>query len=1063
MTMIRFKIYANALCFIFCFFINQNVMADVQVGFLKYSLSGNNATITGYDPETIPEELVIPESIEYNGLKFMVTAIGKSAFKKCAKIKSLTTTHKVTDIGASAFQECTDLEMVTAFGNIGDYAFRSCEALKEIKVVCNYIYPYAFSGCTNLEKVTLDEVIDIYGYAFYGCSKMKWIVFGKKLKRIGTYSFGNCTSLNYLVFPSTRSYICPDCYKSSEGDYGAARRYNYWFNDWGDMECDYGESHSSDHRYLTEVKCPFTGCNFIQSVIFLGWAIETGLSNVNIYSNVKSFLTWNDTEFQYTGKVPSLSFTNNLPAGFVATAYDMSNIEINAGKHSVYIPVSFTNADMSFDVDIPFTYTISPVTAKAKVKDASRLYGDSDPAFETVYSGFVNGEDANVVTSQGTYSTEATVKSDVGTYSIHQFGATAQNYVFEYEDGTLTINKAPLTVKAIDKSMTYGSPLPTLNLAYDGLKNNETQPKWETEPVLECKATSSSKVGTYPITIKEAVAVNYDLTCQSGNLTVEKANLTIRPDNKNREYGDANPQLTMIYTGLKNDETEPEWEKAPTLETNATNQSPVGTYPISVKDAVAVNYNINAVDGTLTINKAQLEVSPRDVTRKYGEQNPAFELMYVGLKNQESTPEWTEEPVISTNANQKSSVGDYTIQVTSGEARNYMLVKHNGTLSITKAPLSVALKSYTRKYGEANPNFELSYQGLVNDETAPAWITMPDITTEATSKSDVGEYAITATGGEMRNYETTGISAGKLTVTPVSLLIKAKDASRPYFEEGPDFSYTCTGFVNYDNESVLVTKPQITTSAVKTSNAGVYPIEISGAEAKNYVISYEKGQLTINKRQVTVSTKDYTRTYGEENPEFELFYKGFVNLENEDVCIMKPQVTTEATTTSDTGIYPIVIGNGVAENYDFSYVNGQLTIEKAYQTLAWDQTLEEVVQYSQVELTAVASSGLDVTYSIEGDEIGVITRIGGKQFLDCYGEGQAVVIAIQEGNQNYWQTTKIYKPIKIIPTAVRGLEQDMSNNVRAIFDAAGRKLNKLQRGMNVLLMKDGCQQKVLVK
>ena len=40
---------------------------------------------------------------------------------------------------------------------------------------------------------------------------------------------------------------------------------------------------------------------------------------------------------------------------------------------------------------------------------------------------------------------------------------------------------------------------------------------------------------------------------------------------------------------------------------------------------------------------------------------------------------------------------------------------------------------------------------------------------------------------------------------------------------------------------------------------------------------------------------------------------------------------------------------------------------------------------------------------------------------------------------------------------------DASTDVRAIYDAAGRKLTTLQRGMNVLLMKDGSQRKVLVK
>ena len=81
------------------------------------------------------------------------------------------------------------------------------------------------------------------------------------------------------------------------------------------------------------------------------------------------------------------------------------------------------------------------------------------------------------------------------------------------------------------------------------------------------------------------------------------------------------------------------------------------------------------------------------------------------MKNNESVPEWTIEPVITTSAIKTSSVGEYAIQVTTAEARNYTLEKKTGILTITKAPLTVGVNSYNRKYGEANPTFELYYIG----------------------------------------------------------------------------------------------------------------------------------------------------------------------------------------------------------------------------------------------------------------------------------------------------------------------------------------------------------------
>ena len=56
----------------------------------------------------------------------------------------------------------------------------------------------------------------------------------------------------------------------------------------------------------------------------------------------------------------------------------------------------------------------------------------------------------------------------------------------------------------------------------------------------------------------------------------------------------------------------------------------------------------------------------------------------------------------------------------------------------------------------------------------------------------------------------------------------------------------------------------------------------------------------------------------------------------------------------------------------------------------------------------------------------------------------------------------MYKPIKIVPTAVQDLE-NQANHVESIYDASGRKLSKLQRGVNVVVMNDGTKKKVVVK
>ena len=876
----------------------------------------------------------------------------------------------------------------------------------------------AFQNKSTLKTIKIsNSVLSIGSSAFENCKYLEKVYLSNTLLRIDSYAFYGCTKINYIVIPNTINFLSTNA---------------------------------------------FQGCSATLRIICLREGFSTGKPSQTIYPS--SFFTFNGNTYDYNGKRPDITYSfNGIGNGFQPTNVDMGDLSVTAGNHTEYLHCTFANDDMSFNVDIPYTYTINPAKLTAKVKDASRLYGDGNPQFSSEYSGFVNNEDATVVTSNGSYTTTATEKSDVGTYAIKQSGATAQNYVFDYEDGTLTVNKAPLTMTANDKTMTYGSSIPVFDISYEGLKNNETQPAWVTKPALSSTVTPTSNAGTYPITISNASAKNYDLTIHNGTLTIGKAELTAKVDNKSRLYGDANPEFTLTYTGLKHNETVPAWEQEPTFETTATTQSNVGNYPVSLKNAVAVNYNITPVEGTLTVNKAPLKVTPKDCTRKYGEQNPQFELNYEGLKNSENQPEWTEEPVITTNATAGSSVGEYAITVKSAEARNYTLEKGSGTLTVTKAPVTIKLQDATRKYGTANPNFEMAYTGLIDGETTPAWTTYPTITTTAKEKSDVGDYPITAEGGGLKNYEFEGITPGMLSVTPASLVVRAQNASKSYFEENPMLSYLCTGFVQGDNTDLFTVKPQLSTTATLQSPVGIYSIEVGGGEIKNYQVSYVKGQLTVDKRTLTVSTNDYTRAYGEENPEFELTYKGFVNNEDENVLMAKPKASTVADKNTDTGVYDITIANGVAENYAFNYVGGKLTIEKAYQTLTWDQNLTGINLYDQVELTAKASSGLEVQYTLEPNSVCSLVKIGRKQYLDCFAEGEAVLIAQQEGNNNYWQTTKMYKPVRIGgDSGIDAIQIELDPSAR-IYNAQGKRIPTLQHGLNIIRMGDGTIKKVMVK
>lgn len=414
-----------------------------------------------------------------------------------------------------------------------------------------------------------------------------------------------------------------------------------------------------------------------------------------------------------------------------------------------------------------------------------------------------------------------------------------------------------------------------------------------------------------------------------------------------------------------------------------------------------------------TVKPAKVTVKVTNINREYGEENPKFNISYSGFVNGENESVITSTPTISTTATKTSYVGEYPIMISGGSAKNYEFVYEPGVLTVTKAPLSAKVNDATKVYGSQNPAFTIDYYGLKNNESTPAWTTNPTFQTDATQASGVGAYTVKAVNGVPVNYNLGEITAGTLNITPASLIIKANDAVRQYYSDDPTFSYTCNGFVNGDNESVLATTPKLSTTATHTSNVGTYEIKVGETSSPNYSISFVNATLTITPRTLIASVGNYERLYNEDNPAFEVKYDGFVGNDDGKSLRTKATASTSATKTSDVGTYPITVSGGTADNYQFSYSSGTLTINKAEQTISWDQDLSVIGVGDQIELKAIASSGLPISYTIDNNSIAEIYAAGNKYYLDCKAKGETQIVAVQNGNKNYYSSSRIRKSITI--------------------------------------------------
>ena len=66
-------------------------------------------------------------------------------------------------------------------------------------------------------------------------------------------------------------------------------------------------------------------------------------------------------------------------------------------------------------------------------------------------------------------------------------------------------------------------------------------------------------MGEYPITVSGGSATNYEFIYNQGILTVTKASLSAKVVDATKVYGENNPNFTIEYYGLKNEETVPAW------------------------------------------------------------------------------------------------------------------------------------------------------------------------------------------------------------------------------------------------------------------------------------------------------------------------------------------------------------------------------------------------------------------------------------------------------------------------------------------------------------------------
>ena len=342
------------------------------------------------------------------------------------------------------------------------------------------------------------------------------------------------------------------------------------------------------------------------------------------------------------------------------------------------------------------TLTVGKATVIVAADDQSRVYGATNLTLTASYSGFVNNENAGVLSGSPALTTSADTNSPVGSYAIEvSLGSlSATNYDFAFTNGTLTVGKALIIVAANNTNRVYGAANPTFTASYSGFVDGESQSVLDGSPSLTTSADTNSVVGNYTITasVGSLSSTNYAFAFTNGTLTVTAADLIVTADSTNRLYGAANPAFTGSVTGQQNGDN-----ITATFVTTADINSAVGGYAItpvlSDPGSKLGNYTVTTNTGTLSVGQVAITVTAQDKSKAYGAALPAFTATYSGFALNQGTNDLTGLATLTTTATPTSNAGTYAITASGATSANYSFTYFDGTLTITNSLTSGDLVS----------------------------------------------------------------------------------------------------------------------------------------------------------------------------------------------------------------------------------------------------------------------------------------------------------------------------------------------------------------------------------
>jgi gliding motility-associated-like protein len=357
--------------------------------------------------------------------------------------------------------------------------------------------------------------------------------------------------------------------------------------------------------------------------------LSVGVSTQTISFPAISGKTYGDAPFALSGSSDAgLPVTYTISSG--PANVNGNTLTITGAGNVTVIASQAGNGSYGAATPVNKSFVVAPATLKVKADNQQKAAGSNNPALTYTITGFVNGDNSSAISGTPILSTNADNNSPKGNYPITIIPGTlsAVNYIFTMVNGTLSVGLATQTISfpAIS-GKTYGDAPFTLNaVSSSGL------------PVTYTVASGPATINGNTITITGAGTITIDAD-QAGNgsyapatttqtFGVSKATLTVKANNDTRTYtGNAYTSGNGVsYSGFVGGDDASKLSGIVTYSGSSQGAINAATYLITPAGLSSSNYDINYVNGALTITRAAQQIVFTAIGDK-NEGDPDFNLI----------------------------------------------------------------------------------------------------------------------------------------------------------------------------------------------------------------------------------------------------------------------------------------------------------------------------------------------------------------------------------------------------------------------------------------------------